>query len=343
MHSLPPSLLPPVHAPSLTPEPRSPPGPRYCSRAHQKADRTRHRTSCNLIKTSLDKLAAEEAALRAHDAGDASAPPPPNPLETAAGRLWHRPGGRAYMRARHDAATAQLNVRTGEAVQAALGHLRDMLRLCRGDNMGVRGQVPALLLRLGRDQEAWDFVLWWWGAGPGGYDWADPALPFLDLRGADAFADVGDAAGVADLSFMSAVMLVKTRLFVDLASLNHMAAELGEGAPADRVGLVREVCMSDVLLHRPDVVNEPDLMPMMTRLKEQIVKLYGEIDKYNKYFWPALMNPEKYSHATPGIYTFHSEAETVLAFRQSWYSWSESPGALDVLKMMASGEVPSTG
>lgn len=49
------------------------------------------------------------------------------------------------MSVRFDLMSAILNVRTGEAVQAALDHALDMTRLCRGDNQGVRSYVPVAL------------------------------------------------------------------------------------------------------------------------------------------------------------------------------------------------------
>lgn len=54
------------------------------------------------------------------------------------------------MRDRYALVEALLEVKTYAAVDAAYAHLVDMLRLCRGDNMGVRGLVPAVKLRLGR-------------------------------------------------------------------------------------------------------------------------------------------------------------------------------------------------
>jgi hypothetical protein len=53
------------------------------------------------------------------------------------------------MRARLLAADALVKVGTVVAVEKALQHYTDMLRLCRTDNLGVRDIIPGLLLRLG--------------------------------------------------------------------------------------------------------------------------------------------------------------------------------------------------
>ncbi|KAJ9144361.1 hypothetical protein NKR19_g6465 [Coniochaeta hoffmannii] len=69
------------------------------------------------------------------------------------------------MSARNDLMTALLNIHTGEAIDADLAHGLDMLRLCRGDNLGVRDKISALYLRLGRDQDAFDFLKWYFVTG----------------------------------------------------------------------------------------------------------------------------------------------------------------------------------
>lgn len=74
------------------------------------------------------------------------------------------------MSARLDLMTAILNLRNGEAVEAALARGLDMLRLCRGDNQGVRSKMPALYLRLGRDQDAFDFLKWYFVKATASYD-----------------------------------------------------------------------------------------------------------------------------------------------------------------------------
>lgn len=67
---------------------------------------------------------------------------------------------RDYMRARYGLLESLSKIRTREAVQAARDHTMDLFRLCRGDDMGVRNMTPALMIRLGQDQEAYDFMKW---------------------------------------------------------------------------------------------------------------------------------------------------------------------------------------
>jgi hypothetical protein len=54
--------------------------------------------------------------------------------------------------------------------------------------MGVRDLLPGLLLRLGKDQECYDFCQWYVTTGQrGDYDWGDMDLEFLDVKDVDSF------------------------------------------------------------------------------------------------------------------------------------------------------------
>lgn len=113
------------------------------------------------------------------------------------------------MIARHHAADALLQVGTVAAVDQALRHFTDMLRLSQSDNMGVRNIVPGLMLRLGREQECHDSLKRW-------------ALDDRDtsIRNADAFesADQIVQSGDLSLSQLAILTLLKLRLHLDLSA-----------------------------------------------------------------------------------------------------------------------------
>lgn len=89
---------------------------------------------------------------------------PPNPLEDSVTR--------PYMQYRSCLIEALSEIKTLEAVQTAYDNGRDTLRLNRSDVMGIRNRVPSLLMRLGRDQDAYDFLSWWLNvAERDDYDW----------------------------------------------------------------------------------------------------------------------------------------------------------------------------
>ncbi|KAI1085035.1 hypothetical protein F5B20DRAFT_125245 [Whalleya microplaca] len=306
----------------------------YCGAAHQRADRPRHKTSCNIVKTTQEKLAQEEAALRARPGDDEMGP---DAFENAQAQFWFWRPTRPYMQARYDLMQAILNIRTGEAVQAALGHALGMLQLSRGDNLGVRSQVPALYLRLGRDQEAYDFIKWY-ALVPSSYEWINPDLLYLDIHGEDAFEHFEDhAKRLVDVSFLASMTQLKIRLLLDVMMLERYAKKPGNRNASfeTKMEWVREDAISDVLYKRRDIVERSDYTDLIADLRDQVAKLVACVNEVNEYYWPALQHPEKYSHSQPTIYTHGSPEEIILVFRHTWYSWAECAAALEIAKDVA--------
>ena len=137
-----------------------------------------------------------------------------NLFETEAGHFWSILETRPYMRAR--ICLVQQLIYCGEtsplALEFALDHMLDMLRLCRSDNMGLRSKVPHVMLSLGKNQECYDFIKWWGTCDPDGrYDWGDTSLPYLNLSGEDMYEDYTPDS-YDDLSHIVALALLKFRL-----------------------------------------------------------------------------------------------------------------------------------
>lgn len=68
---------------------------------------------------------------------------PANAFESHVGHFYGQFHTRGYMRARFFLADAMRRTGSLEGVQEGLSHLRDMLRLCHSDNLGLRQMVPA--------------------------------------------------------------------------------------------------------------------------------------------------------------------------------------------------------
>lgn len=123
----------------------------------------------------------EERKLRKED---------PTAFEYDVGLFWGMHTPRDYMRARFAFIEALMQVSSRTAVQMALDHALDMLKLDRPDRIGVRPLVPALTLRLDRGQDAYDFVKWWATTGRRfDHNLKDLNIPYLDLKGDDASED----------------------------------------------------------------------------------------------------------------------------------------------------------
>lgn len=111
---------------------------------------------------------------------------------------------------------------TRDSVEMQLDHARDMIRLCRSDNMGIREFVPFLMLRTDRDQKCYDFVKWYFTTGSKpDYDWGNMDLRFLDVKDASAFEDIMNLGlrGFCKLSHVVALTLLKAKMLLDLNTL----------------------------------------------------------------------------------------------------------------------------
>lgn len=93
-----------------------------------------------------------------------------------------------------------------------------VLQLNRSDALGVRFMIPAMMIRLGNDQEAYDFVKWWaiYGRRDSKYDWGDPDAPYLHLHGENMMEDVSLWQDeTAELADQLVLLLIKLRLLLN--------------------------------------------------------------------------------------------------------------------------------
>lgn len=268
----------------------------------------------------------------------------PRLFEEQVGLFWLCVETRGYMRARYRFVDALLvNFPDHQvAVQTALDHVMDMLRLCRSDNMGMRRLAPALMLRLGRDQDAYDFIKWWATCDPDGtYDWGDMSLPHLDTKDADMLEEPQWWTGkVLDLSHASAVTLMKLRILMKLRDLQNTGRAFQASAlPYEIISQVREEMLNDSpLAGRRDlaIADTATLTAMIKRVKKQIWTLYKAVEKANMHFWSLLesLEDDYESLQYPNSYSQGSEGEADLMMLYNYPAWEETPGAINKIRTL---------
>ena len=303
----------------------------YCSRDHQMIDRDNHATRCKTVKRARGHMEREQQKLRDSPGTFLM---PANPFETAVGRFWGLLDTRDYMRARYGLVEALLKFKTFDAVKSAADHIRDMLRLCRSDNMGVRDLLPALWLRLGRDQDAYDFVKWYATTGNDShYDWGDMDLPFLDVVNANVFESPKYLWGRwPDLSQLLCVALLKIKLLLDLKALQNSAFLAIKLPPelADRVRLF--IPMSEIIWKDGNIMSNIHQRDRIEDLSHQIDTLFVAVTKANSHFWPALLKPGTHLKARPDTYSQGNVAEMQMKLQYYFDAWNETPGAIEFIK-----------
>ncbi|OAQ58396.1 zinc finger domain-containing protein [Pochonia chlamydosporia 170] len=316
----------------------------YCGPDCQAEDRADHKAPCKVIKKARLRFEFEEKKLR-DTPGDLHTE---NIFKDHVGYFWGILETRPYMRARYELVDVML-LSYGTAggpvdvVQMALDHLLDMMRLCRGDNMGVRQLIPALYIRLGRDQDAYDFMKWYATTGEEPqYDRGDMDQPFLDVKDADALeapAKRWTKTTFLDLSHAVALVLIKIRVLLDLQAIQNARIALRGAIPQEIIEIIRGQLVScivgsrhDILLARPE-----ETAQLAETIKSQIREVYGAIETYNSHFWELLVkDPDAGVLQRPnGPYTHRSKEEALLVIGYSYASWYETPGAVDVLRSLS--------
>ena len=263
---------------------------------------------------------------------------PKNIFEEGVGHFWGILETRPYMRSRFALVEALLKIKTYAAVDSADAHLMDMLRLCRGDNMGVRDLVPALKLRLGKDQECYDFCKWWATTGQrGDYNWGDTDLPYLDVKGANVLEPLHENTvhKYASLSHTVANTLLKIKLALTVLALRKSNL-VSEKVPQDILDAIQEQIVNGTpFAGHKDVMDKTQQASILQKLQAQTRRLYAAVGEQNKYFWPTLLNPGRHLTTRPGAYTSGSVEEMEIMLQYNYNAWIETPGAIDVVRKLS--------
>lgn len=293
----------------------------YCGKEHQHVDRPAHRSVCSTIKLLNLAYKHAERRLREEKGDDVFTNGPPH--------FWAIHETRPYLRARFALVEALLLVNTEEAVETALHHLLAMLRLCHSDKMRGRYLVPALYLRLRRDQEAYDFCKWWvTTAQEESYDWGNKSNRYLDVQDSDPFEDpkafICEAS--ASVSFTVSVTLIKVRLLIDLQALQRDKQVALPKLPSEITDQALVYCTSSIVKAQRKMLEVDDQTLNMTMLRRQIRQLFEAVTDSDERFWPAIVGGGSNVEAM-----VHGSGDTGV-LKYNYNAWAETKGAIDVVE-----------
>jgi hypothetical protein len=310
----------------------------YCGREHQVSDRPTHKGTCKQLKEGKEAMEEAEARLRALET---------DYLETYAGRLWEVGPTRLYLYTMSKYGELLIRTWRRQGIEDALSVYVKLLHLNPTDQQDIHDIVPALYIRLGRDQEAYDFLKYW---GLKSNDSLPEEQPFLGIKNADVFEGVDLWVGEhLQLTQASNVLLIKIRLLIGIQSVQRMRAHKasqGEDVAAMSGAAVldwlrddlRPFC-GDIFERTPEVLGDDALLERkLSDVADDIMALFSAIHRYNIYFVAMLINPEEedFGSERMGFHAPGSETEARLAFMRTYSAWCETDGAIQGLRNVLS-------
>ncbi|KAJ3033102.1 hypothetical protein HDV00_006729 [Rhizophlyctis rosea] len=257
------------------------------------------------------------------------------------GRFGKFPGApRDYLVARYNCMAGIANsIANLDATEMACAHALDMLHFDHRDICCVRHYLVFFMLRLNKDQQAYDLIKWY-ATKSETYDWDNwNDETYLDITGADVFEDVEWLARTKDLNFLVAVLLIKLRILLDLGtieSLNSCASPTDTSTPLDLPAALR----SSILAAHTETLTHTTVLSNIITQTSHLLTLYKQIKRTNKHFFGILLRAavhiKAYSHMVKAGEAAKGgsvpEAQGVL-----WKcndAWIESKGAVEWVRRM---------
>jgi hypothetical protein len=298
---------------------------KYCGVDHQKQDRTSHKSTCKVISKRTATLVQERhetALFNAHGGG-----------------LSALLGSGSLLDPLLKLAQAYLQIDTQIAVQLGLDLLLEMVDITKDPKTGTADLVPTCFLRLGRDQEAYDYMKWWvTSPAPKGPFGPSPQMWASVTEKADIFEDVGLFKGkYPTMSFMVALTLLKLRLLVDLQTLQR-STKVGRDMTQEILDKVRSHLTSSAISDNKEVLERNDHEEGIQKLTQQVGTIYTAVGEGNKHFWSAVLHPGDDLKVSPESWNFGNRQEMQLVLNYNYRAWAETPGAIEAIEELKSGK-----
>lgn len=275
---------------------------------------------------------------------------PENVFEEHVGHFWGIFETRPFMTAKYNLIEKLIEYNTCTTILEALTESLDCLRLCRGDNMGVRFLVPSLYLKLNREQECYDFIKWWATCDDISYDWGDMSLPYLNIKDADIYEQLDEKFFKKfDIQYLIALFLIKIRIYISLQERSNLYSIFSSSlrnkdnvnTPITKLGTKKSIWMNikKYMISSNNLVPNNKLQEIFN-INDEIKKIYDDIQKIidfiqisNKYVLPSLLNSyTTLSQHEPYFYSSGSNQESYYVVKNYSEIWSKSKLAIDITR-----------
>jgi hypothetical protein len=288
----------------------------YCGSAHQKLGWAKHKWLCKAVRVSIGhvtELTADVEREIQASGGDYEA--------------YFRscpPAAESFLQFKSILARNYVKVGTLAGTLEGLKHFLEIDRLSVGANAKeVRLQtsdfIPGLLLRLGWDQECYNFLK----------EKCNGKLEAIYRCDINTSFPVRPA-NAENFSLAHASMLcgLKLRIIEDLHNLHQADIALGNNLPAELFTEVRSYLISEAMRTQPDLMEGIDArVPLPDFIKVfcwDVRNLRHYVDALDIDYWDALQYPDEYMKMQP---MHDSELPIAAALGQTFDTWAETPGS----------------
>lgn len=293
----------------------------YCSREHQVSHRSSHKHACNTMKKAWAALFDTTHKLRDSQQVD---------LISIMKREYKTEGYAI-------AETTLLHFNSASTVHMALLHLSGI----------VRWVAPALYLRMGRDQQCYEFLKRCAIKGErDGYHTIVTKDPFLRFTDADALespeglwtGSLMQLGSLIQLGHAACVLLIKLRILLDLQHMLN-ASRAFEGIIPREItdGIRGRSLVSGIVVSRKDIIHASTerTAELLLLVKRQVMVLFRSVSIYNRAFWPALVDPDSRPERRYDAHPSGSaEEEADFAVMHNGEAWMETPGSIEIIKSL---------
>lgn len=116
------------------------------------------------------------------------------------------------------------------------------------------------------------------------------------------------------------------------------AVLIREKVPQEILDKIRGELVSSIIANNKEIMESNNNATLIKKVEGQVKELYDVVNRVNKYFWPALLQPGNTLNQRPEVYSPGSPEHMVISLQYCYDSWAETPGALEVIKKMANGD-----
>lgn len=354
---------------------------RYCGRSCQRSEFKKHNDHCQFIKNTIDELLKIEETYKQFKLSSTGAPQ--NIWETEVGdfwahandQFWEKSGGgpattwpREYLKKRMRLVNslwivADTNLGNHETTEVIMEHLLEIIRLDISDGIGCKEMLVFMFLTLGRDEDAYGFMLWWL-KNPGEPvdleykkliigQWQKEENPdkFEDLferTDTEDFDEKGEEEVLTNtyLGFKLGLLAIKIRNVIELEELDMKKTKfdkrMADARPESTASKLRD---SGIFMDCAHLFIRGEQQQHERKLEDQYdhIERYLEmINEHNPTVLPALVEPKQIQslkESTDGITSGGvSEAREVLRYSLRYFhrlSTQSGPKANSAKKIIA--------